>query len=170
MTNDTETEIAPRETVYPFAEFDRLFDDLTQGFLAPFGVAPFGRWTRRVPVPADGGRGVRYLRTAPLDVTDTGTAFELTADLPGIPKEKLEVRVRGACVEIRGEQSEASDADGTGFVHRERTYAGFYRSVELPEPVKAAEATASVKDGVLTLTLPKLTPTPTPDEVQVPVQ
>ena len=165
MTTDSETEIATRESLLPFAEFDRLFDDLAQSVFAPFG-----RWGPTFHLPVEAGLPARYLRTAPLDVSDTGTAFRLTADLPGIPKEKLEIHVRGSRVEIRGESATSTEEEARGLVHRERTYAGFYRAVELPEPVKATDATATVKDGVLELTLPKLTPTPSPDEVQVPVQ
>ncbi|HYA54299.1 MAG TPA: Hsp20/alpha crystallin family protein, partial [Thermoplasmata archaeon] len=56
------------------------------------------------------------------------------------------------------------------YLHRERTFAGFYRAFELPEPVVAAQAKAKVVNGVLELELPKESPTPSPEEVKVSVE
>lgn len=170
MTNEADSRIAPRETVYPFAEFDQFMDDLGERFLRPFDLPTFGRWTLS-PLAWDAPGAVRPgLRVAPTDVTDTGTAFRVAIEVPGIPKEKIEVRVKGTRVEVQGETSESREAAKPGYLHRERSHVGFSRSFELPEPVKAADAKATVQDGVLVLELPKLTPTPTPDEVKVPVQ
>lgn len=56
------------------------------------------------------------------------------------------------------------------YVHRERSYAGYYRAFELPEPVQAADAKAKVVNGLLELKLPKETPTPSEKEVKVSVE
>ena len=73
----------------------------------------------------------------------------------------------GSVVEIRGEQVEEKAEDGAGFVHRERRSAGFYRGLELPEPVVASDAKAKLENGVLELELPKQHPTPASPEVRV---
>ncbi len=162
----TENRIAARETTDPFTEVDRMFDDLRQRFYGSFGVAP---WSI-VGVPAFDPETPR-LRAAPSDISDLGAAYRVVAELPGIPKESLEVTVRGTTVEIKGEQAEEKEERGKGEVlHRERTYRGFYRSFELPEPVVAKEATAKLENGLLELDLPKEHPTPEPGEVKVPVQ
>jgi len=157
MTN----EIAARETP---TEIDRLFDDLRTGFRDAFGFVPFGPWT------AGEFKDGSYLRAARTDVSDTGTAFRIVAEVPGIPKEKLDIRVRGTSVEIRGENAEATDATTGQWVHRERRYAGYYRALELPEPVLADKAKAKVEHGLLELELPKQNPTPSNDPVRVTVE
>ena len=113
------------------------------------------------------GAGVRAART---DVTDTGPSYRVTAELPGIPKEKLEITVQGTTVELRAKNEETSEPKGGSYLHQERRSASFYRGVELPEPVSPEKATARLTDGVLVLELPKLHPEPVPTTVKVPVQ
>jgi len=150
MTN----ELLTRENMAtPWTDLDRALADLHAHFL--------GAW--------DAGASGPIFRAARTDLEDTGTAYRLTAEVPGIPKEKLDIRVRGTTVEIRGEQAEATEAKSTDYLHRERRYAGYYRLVQLPEAVVAKSATAKVENGVLELTLPKETPTPQDGEVKVPV-
>jgi len=146
----------------PTADLDRAIDDLHAGLSEVFDFWPFaGRW-----VSQRGPGGPALART---DVRDTGKSFRIVAEVPGIPKEKVEIRVRGATVEIRAEQAtDATEPDGA-FVHRERHYAGYFRTLELPEPVVAADAKAKVENGLLELELPKLHPSPSNDEVKVAV-
>ncbi len=154
MTNEIhETE----PTSDPWTDLDRSLDATRTQFFRALGLAPVGR--------SNGG----YLRPARVDVADTGAAFRITAEIPGIPKDQLDIRVKGTSVEIRGEQTKESEEKGQEFVHRERTYAGYYRALELPEPVVGAQAKAKVDNGVLELELPKVTPTPSEDEVKVAV-
>ncbi len=169
MTKETDARIASRDPTDPWTEFDRLFDDLRGRLYGSLGLVPFGSGSPLASPSDAGAPPSRYLRAAPMDVTDTGKSFKVYAEIPGIPKDKLEIRVRGPSVEIRGESSSSGGASEDGWVHRERTYAGFYRSLDLPEPVVASEAKATLKDGILELELPKQTPTPAPDEVKVPV-
>jgi HSP20 family protein len=143
-----------------WSEFDRAFNEMSSRFFEPFGLGPL------VPSVRSDGALFRPART---DVSDTGSAYRIVAEVPGIPKEKLDIRVRGTTVEIRGEATEEKETKGTSFVHRERSYQGYYRTVELPEPVVASDAKAKVENGLLELELPKQHPSPEPDEVKVPV-
>jgi len=162
MTN----EIQKRESLIdPWTDLDRAFDTMHQRFLDVWGISPFG-----APFfPFEGGQADLF-RTPRTDVTDTGTSYKVVAEIPGIPKEKLDIRVRGTNVEIRGESASHEGEKNTEFVHRERSYASYYRSLELPEPVVASEAKAKVENGLLELELPKQHPTPSESEVKVPVQ
>ncbi len=146
------------------ADFDRALDSLRAQFFDAYGFAPFG-----VPYASVESSGSGYLHPARTDVTDTGKAYRIVAEVPGIPKENLDIRVRGSSVEIRGESAKATEENGSAYVHRERTYAGYRRSFELPEPVVGSEAKARVENGILELELPKERPTPSPAEVKVPV-
>ncbi len=167
MTKSTmETQIAAPETTDPWSEFDRLFDDLRLRVYGSFGVTP---WSLS-GVPSPEAEPVR-LRAAPADIVDLGGAYRIVAELPGIPKEALEVTIRGPTVEIKGEHAPEKEGAPAGEVlHRERTYRGFYRSFELPEPVVAKDATAKLVNGLLELDLPKEHPTAGPGEIKVPVQ
>lgn len=151
-------EIQKRENrADPWTEIDRAFDTMRRRFADSFGILPFE--------PFEAEIGLRPPRT---DVTDTGASYRVVAEIPGIPKEKLDIRVRGPTVEIRGEGGSETEEKAEHYLRRERTYSGYYRSLELPEPVVAAEAKAKVVNGVLTLELPKQTPT-TEEEVKVSV-
>ncbi len=161
MTKDIQK--TPGPTDLP-TDFDRAIDLLRERFLDTFGFAPFG-----APFGAVESAGDGCFHPARTDVSDTGKSYRIVAEVPGIPKEKLDIRVRGTSVAIRGENVKESAATGSEWVHRERTYAGYQRSFELPEPVVGARATAKVENGVLELELPKEHPTPSPDEVKVPV-
>jgi HSP20 family protein len=154
-------ELAQREApTDPWSDLDRAFQEMSERFFEPFVAGPF--------VPAVRADGATW-RPARTDVTDTGAAYSIVAEVPGIPKEKLDIRVRGSTVEIRGETTEEKETEGTSYVHRERVHQGYYRALELPEPVVAAEAKAKVDHGLLELELPKQHPTPEPTEVKVPV-
>jgi HSP20 family protein len=162
MTDQTET---TESQIAPWSDYESPFDQLRARIFDAFGLRPSG-----VPAVPRDGWGFDTFRAPRIDVSDTGTSFRIVAEIPGIPKEKLDIRVKGTHVELRGEQVKESEEKQTEFVHRERSYAGFYRSLELPEPVVAAKASAKVVDGVLELELPKEHPSPSPAEVKVPVQ
>jgi len=155
MTNQIATNSRPTDV---WTELDRAFQEMSSRFLEPLG---FASWA--TAIRGDGG----IFRPARTDVTDTGSAYRIVAEVPGIPKEKLDIRVRGSTVEIRGEHAEEKANDEASFVHRERTYQGYYRTLELPEAVVAGQAKAKVENGLLELELPKQHPGPASDEVQV---
>jgi HSP20 family protein len=92
-----------------------------------------------------------------LDVRETPDAFTISASVPGVPAEDVEITVLGDTVRIRGERKEEREEQGQGgrWLLRERRLGAFERSVSLPATVKADAASAEFKDGVLTITLPK---------------
>lgn len=100
-------------------------------------------------------RGWEIAETYPLaNLSDTGDDLELIAELPGIDREDLKVKIQGNYLEISG--SRRADAPEGYTVHRtERSTATFSRSFTLPYEVDAAKVTAILKDGLLTMTLPK---------------
>ena len=94
---------------------------------------------------------VSYPRTT---LSDTGEALVLIAEVPGMDKEKLNVKIQGNYLEISGARPTDNPVGYT--LHRsERTAAKFSRSFTLPYEVDASRVTASMKDGLLTITLPK---------------
>lgn len=90
-----------------------------------------------------------------VDISETKDEFVVTADLPGISREDLEVTVAEGRLTIRGERRRASQ-DTEGSVHRvERVYGTFTRSFDLPSAVNAENITATYRDGVLAIGVPK---------------
>jgi HSP20 family protein len=100
------------------------------------------------------------LMTGPvaIDLEDTGNAYVLTSDLPGLEKDQINVSVNGNILTLQGiRKSESSSQDQSGgYYAQERSYGSFSRSLALPGPVDEGAITASYKEGVLTVTLPKL--------------
>jgi HSP20 family protein len=105
--------------------------------------------------PAFNGDAVVGAGSIALDVLETPEAFVVKAELPGIPKDKIEVNVEDRNVTIGAEFLEAVDANGKP-LWQERTVGKVSRAIRLPEAVDANATQATHVDGVLQLTLPKI--------------
>lgn len=133
------TAVTTAPTVDPFwGQVDRLFRELHQSF------EPAAVWNGRLP--------------AVTDVVDLGESFEIRAELPGVPKEKVDIRVTGDTVQISADLTREATETGPNYLRHERTGYGFERQVVLPEPVREDGITAKSENGVLTVLLPKAHP------------
>lgn len=89
------------------------------------------------------------------DVTETKDAFVFRADVPGVKQEDLEITTLGNRIQIAGKR-ETEDERRTATVYTyERQYGSFTRSFTLPNGVDLEHAKSDLKDGVLTLVVPK---------------
>jgi HSP20 family protein len=77
------------------------------------------------------------------------------AELPGMKKEDLDVRVENNVLTLRGKKERKEEAKEEGYFRAERAYGSFSRSFSLPSTVEVSKIAAEYKDGVLTLRLPK---------------
>jgi HSP20 family protein len=112
---------------------DRVWDDFDSG-VTP-GVLASGSWPR-------------------MNVFDTGSNLTLKADVPGMSEKDLQITLHADSLSISGERK--VDAPEGYSVHRqERNGVKFSRSLTLPCKVNAEQSAALVRDGVLTITLPK---------------
>ena len=93
--------------------------------------------------------------TSPLSVDDEGASFVLRADVPGLTENDFQISVAGNTVTLRGERK-LDVPEGHSVHRRERRQVRFAKSFELPTRVDADKSTATLKNGVLTLTLPKV--------------
>lgn len=92
------------------------------------------------------------------DIRDTGDAYVLESDLPGMKKEDIHIDIDGDRLSISAERSasaEEKDENG-GYIRCERSYGSFSRSFDI-SGIRADEISAAYEDGVLKLTLPKQT-------------
>jgi HSP20 family molecular chaperone IbpA len=93
---------------------------------------------------------VRYV-TPPVDIVETDEGLTLTADVPGLDEQSLEISVDQGVLTIEGKA-----VFGTGsLLWREYAMDGYWRQFQLPDTFDAGKARADVKNGVLTLHLPK---------------
>ena len=119
-----------------FDPFNDLVDDLFSGFF----VRPL----------AHPGRGMK------VDVAEKNGAYTVTADLPGVKKEDIQVTIDGNEVTLAAEvKREKEIANDERVLHTERSFGKVTRSFALPQEVDEAKAEAKFRDGVLELTLPK---------------
>lgn len=105
-----------------------------------------------------GRSGTRPARRAggfpPVNLYESPDAYVLSAELPGLRSEDIEVQIEGNRVSLRGERSIEHPEDAS--VHRaERRAGGFRRTIELPVDVDADKAEAAHRHGVLLLRVPK---------------
>lgn len=98
----------------------------------------------------------RQLPAFKTDIRETEHAYVLEADLPGFSKEDIHAEVRNGYLTIHAEHKSENDEkdEYNNYIRRERAYGSFTRSFDL-DGIKSDEITASYKDGVLSLTLPK---------------
>lgn len=130
-------------------ELEQLFDRLNRQFgdvsRSWEPVSPFGRWTAAM----DG---------AAVDLVERDDEFEAMVDLPGFERDDVEVRVTDHTLQIEAEPEapdEERDEDER-YLRRERHRGSVRRSIRLPDDVDADGVAATMRNGVLTVTLPKL--------------
>ena len=100
-----------------------------------------------------------------LSVYDTGSALVLYADVPGMKESDIKIEIAQDVLSLSGERK-ADAPEGYAVHRRERAPVKFSRSLALPCKVDVDKATATVTDGLLTLTLPK-TPESQPRQITV---
>lgn len=94
----------------------------------------------------------------PLDLTETDNEFVLRLEVPGIPKENVDVQLVGDVLTITGHRDKVTEKQGETYLWREQEFGQFRRTLRLPVPVIAAKVDAAHNDGVLIVRLPKTAP------------
>jgi HSP20 family protein len=90
----------------------------------------------------------------PVNLYESGDAYVVTAELPGVSASDIEVSVEGSTLTLRGQKKIEAEA-GTAVHRRERQSGGFRRAFELPAEIDAEKVEAVHRAGVLMLRLPK---------------
>jgi HSP20 family protein len=93
--------------------------------------------------------------TLALDMYETDEAFVVKAAAPGMKPEDIEVHISNNVLTIRGEIKEEEKVEGARYHRMERRYGRFERSVALPARVETDKVQATLKDGILTIQIPK---------------
>jgi HSP20 family protein len=90
-----------------------------------------------------------------VDIKEEDDRFVLHADIPGVKPDEIDISMEKGVLTIRGERRHASEESGEGYHRVERQQGVFMRRFALPDSVDASGITATSKDGVLELVLPK---------------
>ena len=92
----------------------------------------------------------------PIDLYETEDAVVVTASIPGVKSEDVQVSVTGRVLTIKGESKEGTEENEANYHQQERRSGSFQRVITLPVRVEADKADATFEDGVLKLELPKV--------------
>lgn len=130
-------------------QVDQLFEDFhISGLHLPFRRSPFDAepvWRRELlghSMPA-------------VDIAEKDKFFELTAELPGLDENNIEIKLSDGNMLIRGEKREEFEENKKGYYLSERHYGAFERIFNLPKGIDPERIEASFSKGILTVKLPK---------------
>ncbi len=142
-TNETakSTEAIPVRREHPMfhslqKEMNRLFDDFTHGWSLPqFELG-------------------KEFQTK-IDVKETDKEMIVTAELPGVDMKDIDITVRNDGLVLRGEKLAEKEEKEKGYYRMERSFGSFYRLIPMPYEIDRDAASATYKNGVLKVVLPK---------------
>jgi HSP20 family protein len=101
-------------------------------------------------------QSLRHVRQyPPINVYDAGESYVLSAQLPGLAPEDVELTITGETLTMRGERKRAEGVKDDSYRRQERPLGRWSRTVTLPDRVDSAQVSASFANGVLTVSLPK---------------
>jgi HSP20 family protein len=86
---------------------------------------------------------------------ENGDALVIKAELPGLSKDDIDVRIDDGKLTLSGERRSENEVAEDKYYRRERTYGKFVRSFELPADIDSDQVAAEFKDGVLKIEIPK---------------
>ncbi len=132
------------------AEMNRLFDSF------------FGHPTQQMS-------GMDRIWAPTADMYETRDELVVTVELPGLNEKDIHLSITGDLLSLEGERQWNQDVKQESYYRGERWYGKFQRTLPLPIPVQADKVKASYRDGVLTITLPKVEAIK-PKEIKIEVQ
>ena len=107
------------------------------------------------PIGANLTQRMQELSSPALELKDKKNEFELVAEMPGMKAEDIEIKLSHGILRIAGEKREEHEKKESGYVFSERRYGQFERSIELPRGINAEKISAKMRDGILSVHIPK---------------
>lgn len=160
--NEPEQKSLPERKHFPVfqlhREIDRLFDEAFRGFGAPslysdwFGDDAFNRIDFQ----------------AKLNVASDDNNYHVSLEAPGLTEKDITLELNQGVLTIRGEKKEESETKERHYYRVERSYGSFQRVLALPEDCDQTAINASMKNGVLEITLPRKA-LPASETKQIPI-
>ena len=127
-------------------EMDQLFDSMTRGFGFPEFRMPTIELARHTGMVE-----------ARFEVAESDQTMEVTAELPGLDADEIEVTLSEGVLTVKGEKRDSREQKGKDYYVSERLYGSFSRAFRVPDSIDEGRIAASFDKGVLSITLPKQT-------------
>jgi HSP20 family protein len=124
-------------------------EEMQNRFLTLFGR----RWPMLRPQPDEEFALTEWL--PPVDIEENDREYVIKAELPGMKREEVKLKVEGGTLTISGERKAEKEDKDKKYHRLERSYGAFQRSFTLPEGTLSEKISAEFKDGVLLVHLPK---------------
>lgn len=102
-----------------------------------------------------------------IETTETEKHYKVTAELPGLERDDIEVTFEDGLLRIAGEKSDKREEDERGYRLSERSYGAFERMIDLPSAENDAEISAKFRSGVLTIVVPKSSKASRPRKIDI---
>jgi HSP20 family protein len=140
----------------PFSIMRRISDEMDR-FFENFGMGrslfPSQQQGGYEQDPYGSGQGIPSMWSPHIEVCERNGKLLIQADLPGLKRDDINVRVEQDAVIIQGQRQQQQTSNQSGYYRSERSYGSFYRTIPLPEGVNAESASATFRDGVLEIEL-----------------
>ena len=163
MSEEKKREIEPWSPSEVARTFEDLWRDIYKEF-RPWSLTPW-HIPRRLLRPEED-----WKYTPLVDLVDEGDVFKVRADIPGFDKEDVNIEVTDDSIELSGEVKKEEKEEEENYKRYERSYSSFKRTLGFPEKVKPDKASASLKNGVLEVKVPKVEPTKPEKKHKVKIQ
>lgn len=148
-----EEERAPTEATPAYDPFSAMREEMNRMF-ERFSSGGMGAFATPLGFPKTGNTGEGFVVPS-IDVKENDGTLTLSAELPGLSEDEVELVVSEGLLSIKGEKRSESDEEKDNVHVRERRYGRFERSFRLPEGVEEEKIDAALENGVLTVTIPK---------------
>jgi len=141
-----------------FGELDKVFDNFKRDFEHAFA-------------PAFAAKPLHlFENTTACDLVDEGDKFVVTADMPRIKKEEINLNVGDDYIDISAEHKESEEEKKKKYIRKEHSEISIHRRMSLPEMVKSFDVKAKLTNGILTVEIPKEKPTPQPKATKINIE
>jgi HSP20 family protein len=131
-------------------ETDKVFEDF------------FGKWPTSL-------RGRNGGCVPVVDISETDNQFAVRAEIPGVTEKDVNVSITDNVLTLKGEKKRETEEKRKNYHRVERSYGSFQRSFTLPKNLQTEKTTATFKNGILTVSIPK-SEAVKPKEVQISVE
>jgi HSP20 family molecular chaperone IbpA len=161
-------QLAQGNPTYLANNLDRIFEDFRSSFnqlMSPFVTSPW--YTEPLAMPSliqdlsETLPAVSQARYPVLDVVDEGDSYTVTAELPGFNRENVDIQAADDLLRLTAQMQSDQKSNDKRYVSHERAYSSFQRVIQFPEHIVANKVEGTMKDGILSLRIPKREPTST---------
>ena len=137
--------VEPAKPLSPFEDMEKRLEEFFRRPLSLFGPSWFPRL-----------RMHELEELSPtIDIFEEGNDVVVKAELPGMKKEDIDVKLTDNTIAISGEKKKEEKVEKKDFYRMERSYGSFARAFSLPSEVQTDKVKAQFKDGILKIRIPK---------------